>query len=76
MAKIPGRNKNYIEGPCKILWIVDGVVRQEINRDNPTTWHIANWQAERLKETTHRSGKLKVVSVNEKIDAYQTKLHL
>jgi hypothetical protein len=56
MAKIPGRNKNYI--------------------DNPTTWHIANWQAERLKETTHRSGKLKVVSVNEKIDAYQTKLHL
>lgn len=78
MAGSFSRPKKPIEGLCKIFWIVDGVVRETINKgeSNPVPFHVACWQAERASETTHKTGALKVVSVNEKLDSYQLQLNL
>lgn len=78
MAKVPGRNKNFIEGPCKIWWLIDGVVKETISNTetNPVPWHVAMWKARNASQTTHKTGKLLVVSCNDKIESIQTKLEL
>lgn len=57
----------------KIFWIVDGVVKQEIQKDSPVGIRVANWMKNKLKNTTHRTGKLLVVPADAKPEDYNDK---
>jgi hypothetical protein len=62
-----------IDGPCKLFWVVDGRVKEEIHKDRPVPFGVACTNANLLERTTHTYGQVDVVSVNDK-PYQQTKL--
>lgn len=58
--------RQFVNGLCKLFWVVDGNVKEEIFKDNPVPYHVACWKANQLESTTHRIGQVDVVSVTTK----------
>lgn len=65
--------REFIQGLCKLFWVVDGRVKEEIYKDRPVPYGVACNHANTLERTTHQYGRVDVVSVNEK-PYQQTKL--
>lgn len=52
-------NKLYV-----IDYYVNGVVKETINKDQPTNKFIANWKKSTLSKSTHKLGKLVLRPIN------------
>jgi hypothetical protein len=65
--------REKINGLCKLFWVVDNKVREELFKDSPVSFGLACYKADILERTTHKYGKVDVVSVNE-VPYQQTKL--
>jgi len=51
--KAPSKTKLYT-----IQWIVNGVVRDELNINNPRPIAVTKWWIRELSTTSHKTGKL------------------
>jgi len=52
MKKLP-KTKLYT-----ILWTVNGVVKEELNINNPRPIAVTKWWIKKLKATSHKTGSL------------------
>lgn len=41
-----------------ILWTVNGIVKEELNINNPRPIAVTKWWIKKLKDTTHKKGVL------------------
>jgi len=51
--KTPSKTKLYT-----IQWIVNGVVKEELNINNPRPIAVTYWWIKKLEATSHKTGKL------------------
>lgn len=56
----------------KLIWIVGGIVREELFRNKPKI--MCRWQAAQLKATTHKAGKLIIVPNDTRITKLKWKV--
>jgi hypothetical protein len=60
---------------CKIWWILDGIVKEEIRKDRPVPYGIAKWYVSQMKVSTHKTGTLKIVDATAKPQDYYPRLN-